>query len=316
MRINKKISIHSQLFPLLLSGLFLLTACGEKENKNGQALVSVNGDEITIPQLNEELAQDNNPGGSGQDQIKQRKKALENLVDRQLLTNKAMQGGLNRDLEILLNLERVKSQILAQAYLKKHIESTPPPSEVEIAAFYNAHPDSYSHRKIYEMKELAIDSADYNAKTQEAIDGAKSLDDVISWFEIHRIKNSVSQTVRNSSDIPEPVVQKANNSDSPQIFVLSDSGKTMFITLTPIKDSPVSLQEASAGISDFLINKKNDDAAEAMLRRLRAEAKIETLNLKAVGLDGDKLTLFSDDATNSAAGEKSAAVKSDTAGIK
>jgi len=319
MTINRIFSNRISLSLMLLAGVVFLPACSDKDNKNGQALISVNGSEITVPQLNQELAQNYSQDVANQDQTRQRKKALETLVDRQLLSEKAMQEGLNRDLDMMLNLEKVKSQILADAYMKKHIETVPPPTEAEISAFYKLHPDYFAQRKIFEMKEVSVDTAEYNDKMQEATNGAKSLDEIIAWFEAHKVKNSVTEAIRTSSDLPEQIAEKVNKSDSLQIFVLNTSGKTMFITLLPIKDSPLTLQEASAGISDYLINKKNEEAADALLRRLRSEAKLEMLNLKAVGLDSNKTVLFADDTAKAASpanDEVKAAEKSDIGGLK
>lgn len=63
-----------------------LSACGDKEKKPGQSLASVNGKEITILQLNEELQR---AGVQSAQQANASKQLLESLIDRQLLQNEA-----------------------------------------------------------------------------------------------------------------------------------------------------------------------------------------------------------------------------------
>ena len=52
-------------------------------------------------------------------------------------------------------------------------------------------------------------------------------------------------------------------------------------TLADIRDNPVTLAQAAPQIEQFLFNKKNKDAADAELKRLRAAAKIEYLGKDA-----------------------------------
>ena len=52
----------------------------------------------------------------------------------------------------------------------------------------------------------------------------------------------------------------------------------MLISVAEIRDNPVTLEVAGPQIEQFLFNKKNKDAADAELARLRASAKIEYLD--------------------------------------
>jgi hypothetical protein len=63
-----------------------------------------------------------------------------------------------------------------------------------------------------------------------------------------------------------------------QMFVVKEGPRAMFISVTEVKDAPVTLAVAAPQIEQFLMNKKNKDLASAELTRLRAGAKIEYLN--------------------------------------
>ncbi|MFC7652968.1 SurA N-terminal domain-containing protein [Pseudoduganella danionis] len=94
-----------------------LSACGNKESKPGQALVRVNGEEITVSQLNEELQRANVQAPQQEAASKQ---LIESLVDRQLLVNEAVQDKLDRDPKVVQAIERAKALIIAQSYLQKN----------------------------------------------------------------------------------------------------------------------------------------------------------------------------------------------------
>src|SRR4051794_29553466 len=68
--------------------LALLAGCGPKQKKEqGQALASVNGEEITAMQLSEEMQRANVPPAQ---QTAAKKPLLESLIDRQVLQNAAV----------------------------------------------------------------------------------------------------------------------------------------------------------------------------------------------------------------------------------
>ena len=116
---------------LLCAALVLLTAaglsaCGNKEKKAGQALASVNGEEITVLQLNEELQRANVQAAQQEAASKQ---LLESLIDRQLLQNEAVKEKMDRDPKVVQAIERAKALIVAQAYMQKRIGTIARPTQ-------------------------------------------------------------------------------------------------------------------------------------------------------------------------------------------
>jgi EpsD family peptidyl-prolyl cis-trans isomerase len=77
-----------------------------KEKKPGQALASVNGDEITVLQLNEELQR---AGVQAGQQEVASKRLLEGLIDRQLLVAEATKEKLDRDPKVVQAIERARA---------------------------------------------------------------------------------------------------------------------------------------------------------------------------------------------------------------
>ena len=103
---------------LLLGTLILMTAaglsaCGSKEKKSGQALVRVNGEEITMLQINDELLR---AGVKTEQQDIATKQLLESLIDRQLILAEAARNKIDRTPEVVQAIERAKAQIISQAH--------------------------------------------------------------------------------------------------------------------------------------------------------------------------------------------------------
>ena len=254
-----------------------LSACGDKakEKKPGQALASVNGEEVTVLQLNEELQR---AGVSAAQQDAASKQLLQVLIDRQLLQEAAAKENLDRDPKVMQAIDRAKSLIIAQAYLQKRVGNVTKPTPKEVEDYFNAHPEFFSNRKQFSMSEIVIGANDLTPEVRAAADSAKSLEEVAVWLDAHKLKYGRTQVTRSTADVPPELSSKLLGMPKGQLFVVKEGPRAMFISVTEVKDAPVTLAVASPQIEQFLVNKKNKELATAELQRLRADAKIEYLN--------------------------------------
>lgn len=264
---------------LLCAGLVVLavaglSACGNKEKKPGQALASVNGEEITVLQLNEEMQRANVQAPQQEAASKQ---LLESLIDRQLLQNEAAKDKTDRDPKVVQAVERAKALIVAQAYMQKRIGTVARPTKQEVEEYFHKNPQFFTERKQFDMRELVIASADMNDQLKAAMDSAKALDDVAAWLDTNKVKYARTQLSRTSADLAPELSAKLLSMPKGQLFIIREGDRTLLISLADIRDIPATLAQAAPQIEQFLFNKKNKDAADAELKRLRAAAKIEYL---------------------------------------
>lgn len=263
-----------QLAPLAL--VLALAACGgSKEPKPGQSLVRVNGDEVTVMQLNEELQRANVPAAN---QDAASKQLLESLIDRQLLLAEAAKEKLDRDPKVAQSIERAKALILAQAYLQKRVGAPVRPSAAEVADYYAKNPQFFAERKQFDLRQLVLPSASLDAAAQAELDKSKSLDAFAAWLDARQIKYARAEASRSSSDLPAAMAGKLAGMSKGQLFIVREGERSLVVALADVKDAPLSAEVAAPQIEQFLLNKKNKEQAEAELKRLRAAAKIEYLN--------------------------------------
>ena len=261
-----------------------LGACGANKSKDvGQTLVKVNGDEITVLQLNEELGHSQAQAvASGQAAVS--KQVLDGLVDRQLLEHEALASKLDRDPKVMQAIERAKSQILAQAYLQSRVSKIGKPSKTEVDDYFQKHPEYFSQRKLFGMHQLVVATKDFSEPLRAELDSAKSLDEVAAWLDVNKVRYMRGEITRSTADLPPPMVAKLQSMQKGQLFVIKENERTLLVGLDDIKNSPVSADDATPQIEQYLRNQKSQDAAKQELARLRTTAKIEYTN-KA---DGDK----------------------------
>lgn len=307
----KRIDIQQRI---LTAGVILLTvaglaACGgDKQKKVGQALASVNGEEITALQLNEELQRAGVPAAQQEAASKQ---LLEALIDRQVVENVALKEKIDRDPKVMQAIERAKALIISQAYMQKKLSGIARPTKAEVEDYFNKHPELFSNRKQFDMRQLLIASKDMNDALKQVIDKSKSLDEVAAWMESNKVGFARGQVSRTTTELAPELVAKLQAMPKGQLFIINEGERAMLMTIVDVKDVPVKLAAAAPQIEQYLINTRTKDAAKQEMERLRAAAKIEYLNQPAAAA-----TAASGAASAASAGAGAAATERGVAGLK
>jgi EpsD family peptidyl-prolyl cis-trans isomerase len=261
----------------LFGSFLVLTACGEKANSpahTGQWVAKVNGQEITIHQVNVEL---NNagPAVAGMPAEVAQRRVVETIVERQLLVDAAVKAKQDREPDVIQAIEQAKQQIIAQAYLRKTLGSHLAPSQDDISEYYNKNPDLFAKRKQFEMRQLSVDSTAFNDALAQAVDSAKSIDDVETSFSAKNVKFVKGRILRTSTDLPPQMRESMDKLLGGKPFVIHNGPNVIVATMSVIGEAPLSLQEAAPQIAQYLANTRGRDATAAEIARLRKDAHIE-----------------------------------------
>jgi EpsD family peptidyl-prolyl cis-trans isomerase len=270
-------------------------ACSDQEKTNSKVLVTVNGDDITARQLEAELwsaaAVADNAGAARQPAV--RRQALEALIDRQVLLDEALRNKIDRDPKVIQIADRLKTQAIVQAYLESKASNLANASQQEIDAYYNAHPELFAQRKVFDVTQLTVAAKDFGRPLKAVMDQARSLEQVALWLRQHRIDYVRTQRSYTSADLPPQMAGKLQGLQRNSLFVMQDKdgGQDELCVLTDLRGSPVSRAAATAQIERYLLNKKMQEVAAAEVARLRASAKLvyaEPASALMVEEDGGK----------------------------
>ena len=255
-----------------------LAACGNKDKQAGQSLVRVNGQDITVLQLNDELQRANVQADKQEAASKQ---LLESLIDRQLILGEAMRDKIDRSPQVVQAIERAKAQIIAQAYLQGITSKVAKPSKAEIDDYYQKHPEYFSKRKEFILNQLIIPQKNIGEELKSLMNSAKTLDEVAEWMDQHGVKYAHGEVIRSSMDLPSGAVEKILELPKGQLFIVSEGNNRVLNEIAAIKDSPVTAANAAPLIEQALANEKMKEAARTEIAHLRAMAKIDYLNASA-----------------------------------
>lgn len=263
------------LIGLAIVSILVLVACDSsepKEKKPGQALVSVNGKEVTTLQLNEEIKRANVRPDQYEAVSKQ---LLESLIVRQLVIDEAIRNKLDRTPDVMQARDRANAQVIAQSYMQGIISKVAKPAQTEISEYFQNHPEFFSQRKQFDLITVRLTTKDLSDELKKTIDAAKSLDQVVTWLDKNKIQYFRSLASRSSTDLPPQMTKMLQEKSKDTIFIVNEQENSLLISVSAIKDSPVTLAMAAPQIERFLLNQKYKEATDAEIARLRAAAKIE-----------------------------------------
>lgn len=266
------------LSALALAVGLTLAGCGDKKEDKAatQVAAKVNGDEITVHQLNHELAK---LGNLGPEQAKKAANQLvKSMVDQQVLVQKAIEDKVHRDPQVLQTLEAARRQILAQAYIQKLTANQPKPSDAEIAAYYGKHPELFSERRIYRLQEINVQVTPANVNAVKAqLAQSKNLNDFIQWLKAQNIPARAGQSAKAAEQLPMEILPRLHQLKDGQALTLSGPSSLNIIVVAGSQTQPIAQEQAKPVIERFIANAKKREAAEAELKKLKEKAKIEYL---------------------------------------
>ncbi len=273
MQVNRPFVLSTLAIALALS----MAGCGDKQESNDKATqvaVNVNGEEITVHQLNFELSK---MGNLSPEQAKQAtSQVLKSLVDQQLLIQKAIEDKVDREPQVLQSLESARRQILAQGEIQKVTADLAKPSDSEIADYYTKNPLLFSDRRIYRLQEISIKAApDKIELVKEQLQQAKNLGDFSAWLKAQNIPAQAGQTTKSAEQLPLELLPRLNQmKDGEVVTVTQPAGLNLLIKAGSVAQ-PVSQEQAKPMIERYLVNSKKREKAESILKSLREKAKIE-----------------------------------------
>ncbi len=269
---QKKIAVLGVAMTILLVG------CGgdSEPPKNSQVVAKVNGTEVTVHQLNYELGLLGQAAAKNTDKVAG--KTLENIVNQEIVMQKAIADKLDRDPQVMQTLERAKRQVLGQAYIGKVVgREMTPPSKQDITDYYNQHPELFAKRRIYQIREILLDKTVPFAEIQSQMNESKSLEKLVSWLESKKVKMQSGVVVKPAEQLPLEMLSRLAPMRQGQVMAVETPTNFSLSILLGIQEQPLNEAQATSVIQRFLSNQKRDKLVDAEVKRLRSEAKVELL---------------------------------------
>lgn len=271
--------------PLLLALLVALqlAACGErrKDRPATQPAAKVNGDEVTVQQINLVLQQRNLRPDQADAASRQ---VLERLVDQTLAVQKADELKLDRDIRVIQQIEAARREILARAYADKVGDGAAKPTAEDVHKVYEERPALFKDRRIYNLQEIAIEARpDQVATLKEKLGTVKNIGEFVEHLKAQELRFLPSQAVRAAEQLPLASLETFSRMKEGQAILVPNASGAQVIVVAGSRSQPVSEEQARPAIEQFILNERRRKLVEDDLKALRAAARIEYVGKFAEG---------------------------------
>jgi EpsD family peptidyl-prolyl cis-trans isomerase len=275
-------SVALRLTALAVSLLIASCGGGGSSKSATQVVAKVNGDEISIHQVNFALQSIPNMQESQAKQVA--RGVLEKLVDQQVLVQKATEKKLDRDPKVVQAIENARKQILAQAYLEQLMNGASKPSAAEITEYYDKHPELFSERRVYQFQEVQFPTTpERTAKLNDMLKAGTSPKEVIEWLKADNIGFTNNVSTKMAESLPLELLPTFHKMKDSQMIAIPGGGTITLEMLLQSKSAPVDRKSAELAVERFLSNQKRTQLATAEVKQLRSAAKVEYVGEFAKG---------------------------------
>lgn len=253
-----------------------LAGCGASSTSEAptQVAAKINGDEITLLQIEQSLR--GVAVASPEQAGLLRAQALETLIDQTLLTQKAKETKLDRDPQVVAAMEAARHRILAQAYANQVAGKVAKPTEVDVKAFFEKHPELFSERRIYQVDELAVPANAVSVdELKKVVEKANTTSEVAKWLTSKNVRFGTNRGAQAAEGLPMEVARQLNRLREGDMTVLELPNAIQVVHLLKVQTAAVSFKQAQPAVERYLQNERQREAVLRELASLRGSMQGE-----------------------------------------
>ncbi len=255
-----------------------LMGCNSDKLPESQVFARVNGDELSIHQLNFSLNKIAPKGVT----LAEREVLAEKLIDRQLAVQAATKNGLDRRPEVMMRLEEARRDILAAAYAEEVASAFDKPANEAVARYYAEHPGLFAERKVYRLREIVLPAdSPALAETRNRLNKKDDLNDIVASLKQSPGSFTDQAVMRSAEQLPIEVVDQLVKVKRGETISFQMPRGLVIYEMQSAEAAPLTWQESMPLIQKFL-NKQGESALIAAdFKRLRSTAKITRNQLES-----------------------------------
>jgi EpsD family peptidyl-prolyl cis-trans isomerase len=252
----------------------LLAACTGHKKDATQTAARVNGTEITVHQINFRLQRERGLRPEQQDAAG--RKILEQLIDEQLIVERAEKVKMDQQPAAQQALDAARREVLARAFVEQGVQTLAAPTEAAMHAYFDANDALFAHRRVYTLHEyLAKVPEGQVAALRALVDGGRSPADVEAWFKANAAPFREQVSTHPAEQIPMSSLKSLAAVPDGRGLVASSGDQVHVTYVTSSTQAPVTFEKARPAIGQFLAVEARRRMTESNLAALKSSATID-----------------------------------------
>lgn len=262
--------MRSKMITVALLATAAVSISGCKRAATGQVVAVVNGEEVSLSELNSELQ--NAPQGG--DKTALRAAALQNLINRKLMVQQAHDRGIDKDPEFLQRQRRMNDELMISMLGNQVTKNVPVPSQSDIDSYIAAHPDMFGSRTIYPADQIVFAQPE-DASRLKALEADHTLDAVAARLTQMGIQFARQKGQLDTAATPPELLAQIKRLPAGEPFVLAANGRVIVSVLGAPQVQPITGDQARRIAAEAIRRQAVSDIAKKQVEQARASAKIE-----------------------------------------
>jgi EpsD family peptidyl-prolyl cis-trans isomerase len=260
-----------------LPAAMLLAGCGKKQDAPavvGQVIAHVGPDDVTQPELDNELRLANVPADKRSDEVV--KAALTRIVERKYLVQQALAAKLDREPTVHLDLLRAREQIVAGAFVQRDLTSKMSSvSKNEIDSYIQGHPKQFDQRELFQVDQISFTQPKDVEALAAATKDFKSLDQVEAKLNEMNIKFSRGNATLDSATMPAEMLKVLDARKPDDIYFIRARGSDSYFKVTSVDQKPLTGDQANEFAKREVRAEIGRQAAADITKAALADSKFE-----------------------------------------
>lgn len=255
-----------------IAAALLLTACGGgTDAPKGQVVAQVNGQDITLSELNAELLANKVPAGADDKAATQ--VILQRLIARKLLVASAREQKLDKSSEYLLARQRTEENDLAGLTQRQAVAQVKGPTREEAEKFVKDNPGIFNNRKLMVLEQIRFPQP-ANANDLKFLEPAKSLDEVAELLRQNAVKFERVPTVFDTTSVDPKLAARIDALPPGEVFVISAGNMVLANAIREKRPAAIPPEAGLQYAAQTLRQQRMAKAVQGQLEKLRKDAEI------------------------------------------
>ena len=255
---------------MIAASLAVLSACDKQAE--GQTVAVVNGEEITLSELNFELGLANVPPGT--DKAAARSQVLQSMIDRRLLAIQAKQEGVDTTPEYISRKRRSEDDLLIGMLSAQRFKSVALPSARDTDAFIASHPAMFANRELWDLDQIQYQPPSDPA-IQAQINSTRNFAGLLAVLEKNGITVARQKNRLDTAVVPVELFQRISALPAGEPFIVRVGERAIASVITAREPKPIVGDQARPVAAEVMRKEQSTKDMANRVSGLRKAAKIE-----------------------------------------